>query len=189
MAHKRLSNIIGLDDAPFPRNHQGTVKVVGAVFANLRFDGVIIGEIEKDGFDAAAKLEKLVSESKFSEHAQLIMLQGITFGGFNVVDVFYLNRKLGLPVLIVSRKRPDMESIKKALISHIPEGKKKWAVIDRLGPMELVGKVHIQRVGLTPKQAASVIERFAIHSQIPEPLRAAHLVASAITEGQSRGNP
>jgi len=189
MSHKRLSNIIGFDDAPFPRNHQGSVKVVGAVFADLRFDGVVIGEIEKDGFDAAEKLEKLISVSKFREHVQLIMLQGITFGGFNVVDVFYLNSRLALPVLVVSRKRPDLGSIEKALISHIPEGKKKWALIDKLGPMEPVGKVHVQRAGLTLHQAASVIERFAIHSRIPEPLRAAHLIAGAIAEGQSRGNP
>jgi endonuclease V-like protein UPF0215 family len=189
MAHKRFSNIIGFDDAPFPRDYQGNVKVVGAVFANLRFDGLVIGEIERDGSDAALKLERLLAESKFMEHVQLIMLQGIALGGFNVVDVFYLNKQLALPVLVVSRKLPDMESIKKALISHIPEGEKKWAVIDKLGPMESAGNVYVQRVGLTLEQATSVIERFAIHSQIPEPLRTAHLIASAITNGESRGNP
>ena len=82
-----------------------------------------------------------------------------------------------------------MVSIKKALISHIAEGEKKWAVIDKLGPMESAGNVYVQRVGLTLEQATSVIERFAIHSQIPEPLRTAHLIASAITNGESRGNP
>lgn len=189
MVQKRLSNVIGFDDAPFPRRHRGEVTVVGAVFAGSRFDGVVVGEIQKDGFDAAEKLEKLISASKFRDHAQLIMLQGITLGGFNVVDVFYLHRRLALPVLVVSRKQPDMPSVKKALISHIPEGKEKWALIEKLGPMERVGKVHVQRAGLTFNQAASVIEQFSIHSHIPEPLRAAHLIASAIAEGQSRGNP
>jgi endonuclease V-like protein UPF0215 family len=189
MAHRRVSNIIGFDDAPFPRNHQGIVKVVGAVFANLRFDGVLIGEIEKDGSDAAEELEKLITGSKFFGHAQLIMLQGIAFGGFNVIDVIYLNKQIGLPVLVVVRKRPDMDSIKKALISHVPNGKKKWSLIEKLGPVEPVGSVYVQRAGISLDQAAAVIERFAIHSQIPEPLRTAHLIASAIIDGQSRGSP
>jgi endonuclease V-like protein UPF0215 family len=33
----------------------------------------------------------------------------------------------------------------------------------------------------------AVVERFALHSHIPEPLRTAHLIAGAIAEGQSRG--
>ncbi|MFQ6618329.1 MAG: DUF99 family protein [Fidelibacterota bacterium] len=189
MPYKRFSNIIGFDDAPFPRDYHGNVKVVGAVFANLRFDGVIIGEIEKDGSDSAQKLAKLVAESKFAQHTQLVMLQGVTFAGFNVVDVFHLNGQLGLPVLVVSRNLPDMESIRKALTTRVPEGKKKWALIEKLGPMEPVAKVFVQRVGLSAEQAASVIEHFTVHSQIPEPIRTAHLIAGALTNGQSRGHP
>ena len=189
MPFKRFSNVIGFDDAPFPRHHQGKVKVVGAVFADLRFDGVIIGEIEKDGSDAAEKLTELVTASKFADHTQLIMLQGIALGGFNVIDVFYLNQRLGIPVLVISRRRADMAAIRKALITHIPDGMKKWVLIEKLGPMEPVGEIYVQRVGLTPSQAAAVIDRFAIHSRIPEPIRAAHLIAGAIIDGQSRGNP
>jgi endonuclease V-like protein UPF0215 family len=189
MPLKRFSNVIGFDDAPFPRHHIGEVKVVGAVFADLRFDGVIIGEIEKDGSDAAEKLTELVTASKFADHAQLIMLQGIALGGFNVVDVFYLNRRLGIPVLVVSRRRPNMAAIRSALITHIPGGKKKWALIEKLGLMEQACEIYVQRVGLAPDQAAAVINRFAIHSRIPEPIRAAHLIAGAIIDGQSRGNP
>ena len=188
-AKKRYSNIIGFDDGPFPSTHHGKVKVVGAVFANLRLDGVLVGEIKKDGFDAAEQLTNLVGRSKFAEHVQLIMLQGIAFGGFNLIDVFHLNTQLKLPVLIISRKTPDLESIRKALTTQIPEGEKKWNIIEKLGPMESVGKVFVQRVGLSFEEAASVVEHFAIHSNIPEPIRIAHLIAGAIVNGQSRGNP
>jgi endonuclease V-like protein UPF0215 family len=189
MTAKRYSNIIGFDDAPFTPEHQGAVAIVGAVFASLRFDGVLMGEIEKDGTDSADVLIKLVSGSKFAEHAQLIMLQGIAFGGFNVVDVFHLHEKLNLPVLVVSRRSPDLDAIRKALTTQIPDGENKWAVIDRLGPMEAIRKVYIQRVGITLNEAESVIEHFAIHSHIPEPIRVAHLIAGALIEGESRGNP
>ncbi len=187
--NKRFSNVIGFDDAPFPRDHRGKVKVVGVVFARLRFDGVLVGEIEKDGFDAAEKVASLVAGSKFAGHVQLIMLQGIALGGFNVVDVFHLHERLGLPVLVVSRVQADMDAVRDALLTRVPCGKRKWAVIEALGPLEPVAHVHVQRVGLTIEQARDVVERFAVHSHIPEPIRAAHLIAGAIENGESRGCP
>ncbi len=184
---KRLSNVAGFDDAPFARDHRGGIRIVGTVYADLRFDGVLVGEIEKDGFDSARKLADLVYTSRFAEHIRLIMLQGIAFGGFNVVDVFELYERLALPVLVVARKLPDMEAVEKALRCGIKQGEQKWEVIENLGPMEKLGNIYIQRVGLSLEQAGSVLDRFCIHGNIPEPLRTAHLIATALVNGQSRG--
>ncbi len=189
MSEKRLSNVIGFDDTPFDRNHRGRVNVVGTVYASLRFDGVLISEVEKDGDDAAASLICAVRQSKFMEHAQLIMLQGITMAGFNVVDVFALSDALSLPVLVVARKQPDFTAIKKALLTHFDGGEMRWRIIETLGPMEPVGAVHVQRVGLTLRQAQKTIRHFSQHGHIPEPLRSAHLIAGALSFGQRRGNP
>jgi len=187
MPTKRFSNIVGIDDAPFHHDYVGNVPVVGTVFTGLQLTGVIIGEVEKDGTDAARKIVELVSGSRFREHVQLVMLQGITLAGFNVVDVCHLHKQLGLPVLVVSRRLPDMAAIREALLTRIPQGEQKWQLIDRLGPMEPAGRVYIQRVGLTSEEAVAVVERFAVHSHLPEPLRTAHLIAGAVAEGQSRG--
>jgi hypothetical protein len=45
--------------------------------------------------------------------------------------------------------------------------------------MKQVRGVYVQRVGLTPEQADAVVARFAVNGNYPEPLRVAHLVASA----------
>ena len=184
-----LSNVIGFDDAPFAPNFRGNVKVVGAIYADSRFDGVILGHIRRDGANAAANLARLVADSKFAEHAQLLMLQGIALGGFNVVDIFAPNQCLGLPVLVVARRAPDLAAIKKALLQHVPGGTRKWALIEGLGAMEPIGQAFVQRVGLTQAQARSTIDRFALYSHIPEPLRTAHLIAGALVHGQSHGRP
>ena len=187
MSSNHFSNVIGFDDAPFSKHHVGPVKVVGTVFARLRLNGVLVGEVEKDGLDAAEQLVQLVKQSKFFENVHLIMLQGIALGGFNVVDVYQLHGQLALPVLVVSRRQPDMDAIRDALLERVSDGERKWALIERLGPMEPVADVYVQRVGLTLKQAATVIKQFTIEGNIPEPLRTAHLIAGALVNGQSRG--
>lgn len=188
MPAKQFSNVIGFDDAPFTHNYTGNVTVVGTIYAELQLNGVIVGEVEKDGVDAAEKLARLVAGSKFAEYTQLLLLQGITLAGFNVVDVFSLHRALELPVLVVSRRRPDMEAIRRALLeTGVPHGALKWALIEKMGPMEAVNKVYVQRVGLTLEEARAVVARFSVYSHLPEPLRTAHLIAGAIVKGQSRG--
>ena len=190
MAEKRFSNIIGFDDAPFDKNVSGDVEIVGTVYAGPRLDGILIGKVEKDGFDSAGNIIQLIRRSRFLNHIQMIMLQGIAFGGFNVVDVFKIHEELGTPVLVVARRRPDLAAICRALNSHaIPDGPAKWKLIQRLGPMEPVGSAFVQRQGLSMAQAANVIDRFSIYGNVPEPLRTAHLIAGALSHGHSRGRP
>jgi endonuclease V-like protein UPF0215 family len=187
MAAKRISNLIGFDDAPFSHDSTGPVKVVGTVFTGSYLTGVVVGEVEKDGADAAAKLARLVGESRFAEHVQLVMLQGIALAGFNVVDVFDLHQRLEKPILVVSRKLANLTAIHRALMTQVREGEQKWALIERLGPLEPAGKIYIQRVGLTREEAQEVVARFTLHGHIPEPLRVAHLIAGALVNGQSHG--
>jgi endonuclease V-like protein UPF0215 family len=186
-AQRCFSCVIGFDDAPFPVGYAGKVKVVGTVYAGMRLDGILVGEVEKDGLDAAEKLVVLVKQSKFAPNLHLIMLQGIALAGFNVVDVFALHEQLGLPILVVSRRNPNMAAIKEALVTSVRGGWQKWATIERLGPMEPAGRVYVQRLGLSLDQAAAVVKRLALEGSLPEPLRVAHLIAGAIAEGQSRG--
>ncbi len=187
MSGKPFSNVIGIDDAPHTQGQVEPVPIVGTIFAQTQLNGVLVGEVKKDGDDASAQIVALIRGSKFYENLQLVMLQGIAFGGFNVVDVFALYEGLKLPVLVVARREPDMTAVRNALLTRIPNGAQKWAIIEKLGDMEAVDSVFVQRVGLELAQATAVIRRFAIHGHIPEPLRTAHLIAGALVDGQSRG--
>jgi uncharacterized protein len=82
-----------------------------------------------------------------------------------------------------------MAAVRRALESGVRDGRAKWQLIERLGPMEPCAGVYVQRVGLAAGEAQAVVERLAVHSRIPEPLRVAHLIAGAIANGASRGRP
>lgn len=182
----RLSHLIGFDDAPFAPGHRGDVPVVGAVFTGPRLDGVLYGLVRRDGANATRELVRMVGESRFAAHLQAILLQGVALAGFNVIDVHQLSQSLELPVLVVARRPPDWQAIREALLRRVPGGRRKWRLIERLGPMEPLASVHIQRAGLTLTQAEALLERFCLYGRIPEPLRTAHLIAGGIVGGRSR---
>jgi endonuclease V-like protein UPF0215 family len=183
----RFSHVVGFDDAPFARERRGDVPVVGAVFAGARLEGVLCSRVRRDGANSTARLAELVGGSKFAGQLQLILLQGIALAGFNVVDVPRLARATGLPVLVVARRQPRLASLRAALLARVPGGARKWRLIARLGPMEPVAGVWVQRAGLSLLEAGSVIRRSAVHGALPEPLRTAHLIAGGLSTGQSRG--
>ena len=115
-----------------------------------------------------------------------MLLGGITFAGFNVVDIHALAAALDRPVLVVARRRPRLPLIQEAL-AHLPDGARKWAVIERAGPMEPLAGLFVQRAGLTPTEAAELLAATTLHGKLPEPLRLAHLIAGGVVTGTSRG--
>ena len=206
-------NVIGFDDGPFAREHRGRVLLVGAVCSGTRLDGVVSGRIQRDGHDSARRIVEMVQGSQFGAHVQAILLQGIAVGGFNVVDIHRLSDTLGVGVLVVTRRRPDMAAVERALFSDTPPGRprvrgaaRKWRLIQAAGDLELLGpsrralrrsaatgqpalgpRLWVQRAGLSLAQARALVLATTLHGNIPEPLRLAHLIAGGVAAGKSRG--
>ncbi len=185
----RLSHAIAFDDAPFAPGHRGDVAVVGVVCAGNRPEGVLIGKVRRDGANATAALSRMVRGSRHRRHLRLILLQGIALAGFNVVDIQALAEQTGLPVLVVVRRRPDLDAVRHALLERVSGGRRKWRLVERAGPAEAMEGLWVQRAGIEPGDARRALRQFALHSRLPEPLRLAHLVAGAVGAGESRHRP
>jgi endonuclease V-like protein UPF0215 family len=184
---RAISNVVAFDDAPFARDHRGDVLLIGAVCSKTRLDGVLRGNVRRDGANATARMIALVSGSQFEHHVRAVLLQGIAVAGFNVVDIHRLARELGCAVLVVARRPPDLPAIRRALEASGGGWRRKWRLIERAGPMEPAGGVYVQRAGLTPAQADLLLQATTLHGKLPEALRMAHLIAGGVATGQSRG--
>jgi len=57
---RRISNVIGFDDAPFERSHRGDVMLIGAVFSGTRLDGILASRVRRDGANATARMADMV---------------------------------------------------------------------------------------------------------------------------------
>lgn len=184
---------MGVDDGPFEAGYRGKVPLVGAVFRGGKWlDGVMITNVEKDGMDATERLIEMLTRSRHLGQLRVLMVDGITFAGFNVLDVREVFRKTGLPAIVVSREIPVMSDIRKAL-KNLPRWKERWEIIKAAAKIYPVktqreGKpIYMQPVGIKREDAERIVRLSSTRSSVPEPLRVAHLIATAIVRGESHG--
>lgn len=182
--------ILGFDDSSFIRSDK-SVPVIGVIYRGGNFlDGIVKTDVAVDGMDATVNLAKLINSTRHKQQLKVLMLDGITLGGFNLIDIKQLNKKTNLPVIVVNRKHPNLKDVQKAL-RNFKDYKERWKVVVRAGKIRNCSlknskKVYYQAVGLANEDAEDVIRLSCTHSDIPEALRVAHLVATGI-RGESRG--
>ena len=128
--------VLGVDDGKFTPHTKGNVIVVGVVFrGGCWLDGVMHTSIAIDGFDATEQIASMINSSPHCKQLRLIMLNGITFAGFNVVNIKKLNFATNLPVIALTGDKPDLESIREAL-NNLSETEERWKTV-----LE-AGKIH-----------------------------------------------
>ena len=187
---KRELRILGIDDGPFKRGDRNTI-LVGTIFrSGYWLDGILTTKIKVDGLDSTKKIIEMINKSRHKAQLRVIMLDGLTFGGMNFADIRAINKKTGLPVIVVSRKKPRFEMIKNAL-RHFKDRKKRWALIETAGEVKEVKVANyylfIQTAGIKLEDAQKILKLSCTRAKIPEPLRAAHLIAGGIVSGESKG--
>ena len=179
--------VIGVDDGFFVPHTRGKCDVVGVVFrGGYWLDGVMRTQVEVDGMDATEKIAGMIMSSPHYGQLRVVMLDGVTFGGFNVVNTLRLFEKTGLPVIAVTREQPDFDDIRRAL-ENLPFAEERWKAIknaDRIIKVFTRKKeeaIFMQVTGVRVDVAKRIVKSTATRSNVPEALRVAHLVASGLT--------
>jgi len=179
--------VLGIDDGVFTPHARGFALIVGVVFrGGYWLDGVMHTRVRVDGMDATRKIMSMIVNSPHRRQLRIIMFDGVTCAGFNVVDIEKLSHQTSLPVIAVTREKPNLSEIRKAL-QNLPQGERRWAIIRRLGePIEVHtgvenAKVYMQIAGIFEEDARKVLLATSTRSSLPEALRAAHLIASGVT--------
>ncbi len=184
--------ILGFDDGPFETKNRGTVPVIGVIYRGGKFlDGILRTDVEIDGMDATKKLIKLINDSRHKQQLKIVMLDGITLGGFNIVDITQLHKNTGLPIIVFNRKQPDLKAVKKAL-NNLNNPEVRWKMIKNAGKIRGCKlkdgqSIYYQSIGISDEDAEDALMLSSTHGDIPEPLRVAHLIATAIVRGESYG--
>lgn len=181
---KRQIRAIGFDDAPFERHQTDRVNITGIVCANTRFEGMVWGELQPDGWDATEVICNLLIGRKFLPQLHLVLLDGIGFGGLNLIDLPQLAHILELPCVAVMRRFPKIEKMKQAM-SRLPNYHQRLTILERAGAIHSYGPFFFQVSGEKPEIIAQALDKLTDRGKVPEALRLAHLVGAAVINGES----
>jgi endonuclease V-like protein UPF0215 family len=187
---KHQIRLLGIDDAPFTF-HDKYTPVIGVVMRGGEYlECVLHRTVAIDGTEATAICTQMIQSSRHRTQLKAVLLDGTCLGGFNVVDIQTLNDATDLPVITITRDKPDFIKIKQALQKNFPDWKDRWTTL-RHGKMYKITTKHnpifIKISGLSLEEAKEIINISTIRGVIPEPIRVAHLIASGITRGESYG--
>ena len=186
---KKEIRILGIDDMPFSFG-DSMVDIVGVVMrGGVYLEGVLKTTIEVDGRDATRKIIDMIFRTKHKNQIKVMMVDGIALGGFNVVDGREVYKKTGIPVITITRDKPNMEKIRDALKKHFDDWEERWNIITRDETHEIILEypVYVKNYGLDMEEVKNIIRISTIRGAIPEPVRVAHLIATGIKTGESHG--
>jgi endonuclease V-like protein UPF0215 family len=191
-AIKQEIRIVGVDDGVFAPHTKGLADVIGVVFrGGYWLDGVMKTEVMIDGMDATEKIADMIKVSPHYAQLRVVMLDGVTFAGFNVVDIARLSELTGLPVIAVTREKPDFDDIRKAL-THLPQSEMRWKIIENASGLIRVRSrkgeepIFMQIAGISKEDAEKIVKETSTRSNVPEPLRVAHIIASGLTKANAK---
>jgi hypothetical protein len=158
--------------------------VAGVICAGTRFEGMVWGHVRQDGWDATDALASLLEGGKFLPQVHLVLLDGLSLGGFNLVDLPALAARLGRPCVAVLRRPPDLPAVVRAL-RRLPRPRRRLELLARAGPVHARPPFHFQVAGADPDVVGAALPRLTDRGNVPEPLRLAHLVGAAVLRGES----
>lgn len=178
--------VLGFDDGPFDKFKEVDCLVVGCVYrAGEYMDGLLSTRVKVDGSDSTRKLASCINKSKFKGDLKFILMKGLAFGGFNIVDIRKLYEQTGIPVVVVMRSYPRYSLFFRALDKLGLSRRKR--LVERAGEPVEVGGLFVQFAGAALPEVRKLLRLTCTRSNIPEPLRVAHIIASGIVTGESRG--
>jgi hypothetical protein len=174
---------VGVDDGAFDRSDRYAPLAAVMVTLPERLEAARLGQVRVDGTDGTRRVLGLVRSLGSLDGARAVLLDGAVVGGFNVLDLEAIHRALRLPVVAVTRRPPEFDRIRSALAKWFPRSaERRWSLLKahRLFPVPTTGRpILAAAVGCSRLDAVRLVQRTSVRGYWPEPLRLAHLVASA----------
>lgn len=185
---------LGIDEGTFTFDEDEVVVVGVLTRGASTVEAVVTDRVTVDGWDATETVIGMARRLPGSG-AERILIDGITLGGMNLVDLQAVAAALRVPVLGITRRRPGPSGLAHAAERAADPPRRKRNLPEhppvevRLGGATL----FVQAAGpggqtLEPDRLTETLRPAMAQSRLPEPLRLAHHIATAIVRGVS-GTP
>lgn len=182
--------VLAVDDGyflPEYKSLRGYAPVVGVVGHRSRIYEVIIKMLLVDSPYIEDLLVDIYNEAiRLSDKGfEAIICDNVIYGGFSVYDPWRLNRKIGLPIIVIFSHPLDLVRIRAALESHFENHIDRYNIIEKSYKSSRViatprGYIRTLCIGLEWDICLKLIADNQTYHPLPQPLRHADVIASAI---------
>jgi endonuclease V-like protein UPF0215 family len=180
--------VAGVNDGSFeafPSKTNRFGKFTAICITVMRGHNIISVKIDRVSIDGIDVTETLLNNLDVNG-TKVVILGGITFAGFNIVDTELLYTKTGIPIIVFSKSRPNSTAIKKALMKHFDDWKLRWSYIEKIGEVYTatiygVNPIFYETIGCSPEWAKEVLVEQCINSRVPESVRIAKMIARGVS--------
>ena len=132
--------LLGVEDGSFEAfsESSGSTYLCGVVMDSDTIRDVRLAEISVDGLDATVRLLEMMDGLELDA----VILGGITFAGFNIIDPFRVLDETDVPIIVYSGVKPDNESMYQALKRNFGDWEVRWGIVKRLGDVHETVSFH-----------------------------------------------
>jgi len=184
-----LSNIVmeAYDDGFFPptyKSGKGLTFIVGVETVESHKVTKIAWSTVRVDLNTSTQI---ISELSKFLGGEVLILDGITYAGFDVVDPDQLSELTGKGIIVIQLYPLDLNRIKIALQKHFTDWRERYSVIEEVylkmvyfnTPWRTI-RVYAKNIEL--RKVFHLLKSTCIYSPIPEPLRIADKLASALSK-------
>jgi len=174
--------IVGVEDGSFQKGVARKALLAAVLLRGMKIKNVKVTEVTVDGLDATQRLSEILSEWEFVA----VLLAGVSFAGFNVIDPTVIHEKFEKPIIIISKTKPDNKAVKQALQRHFEDWKIRWAIFEKLNSFHRItvstgAPIYVETIGMGVRLAANLISALSFCGRVPEPIRIARLIARGLS--------
>ncbi|MCL4326233.1 MAG: DUF99 family protein [Candidatus Thermoplasmatota archaeon] len=182
---KSQIRVIAFDDGPFTfrEKKDNVIAVICRLPAYI--EGIDSFTVTVDGTDSTDYMIDVISNSKFKKSLNIIMINGIAFAGFNIVDMDRLYRMTSIPVITVTRKNPDIDLMISAIKKRFLDWEARASLIQNKKTYmieHMNHKLWISCSGIEYDIARTIVINSIYYGNYPEALRIAHIIAGGVAK-------
>lgn len=168
--------VLGVDDAPSQRSDEETF-LTGVVYRGTEFvEDIRAVPVDVDGEDATERVIRLFQMCNNPRQIKAVLTDGISFAGFNLVDIREVSDEIDKPVIAVTSNEPDRDDFRDAMRRSGNYDEKFEEMPDYATVQLQEGNCYIQFAGCNREEAERIIRKSIIHGLVPEPIRVAHMI-------------
>jgi hypothetical protein len=141
-----------------------------------------MSQIVVDGEDSTSSVIDLYRKCNNPGQIRAVLVDGIAFAGFNVVDIEKVAEEIDLPVLAVTPNRPDREDFRAAM-ERSGNSSEAFEKLDEPSEYRASdGTVYFQYAGCSEDKARKIVRYSLLQGLVPEPIRVAHMIGRSFRE-------